>query len=61
MSVQVLTRKTCEYFDCSEGKDIGRRKSNKTYEKCESCDGKGYIEEWVDVAALLRDSINFGV
>lgn len=60
MAVEVLTRKLCDYFDCVEGKDLGRRKSNKTYEKCEACNGKGYIEEWVDVAMLLRDSINFG-
>ncbi len=62
MTKEVWTRKACEYFDCYNGKDVGRRvKGTKdSYEKCSSCKGTGYIEEWIDIATLLRQSINIG-
>lgn len=58
--MEVLTREKCVYFDCDEGKDTGKRKSNKTFEKCEVCNGKGYIEKWMDVGDVARSVIFIG-
>lgn len=59
LPVQVLTRTLCSDIDCHNGKDLGRKKRNNTYEDCESCSGKGYIEEWIDLSTLLNNAITF--
>lgn len=59
-NVEVFTRKPCPYYACVDGKDTENRKSNKTFEECETCNGKGYIESWENLKDLLSCMINIG-
>ena len=49
MTTEVHVRSTCPSIYCEGGVDTSTHK----YKECEVCKGRAYVEEWIDVRALL--------
>lgn len=55
---EVLTRRMCDVQECQNGRIHNENSKKFPWSHCSNCNGKGHVEEWIDLKTLIRQMIN---